>query len=692
MDLTAFDPATANLEEMGFMCGLEIHRQLDTGKLHSRQPSILWDYPLEEIPKDWCQVERRLVAASGDAGFVDISARFEAERNRTFRYIVSPNAGLIELDESPPDPLDENAIDVASLIACMLNAKPTSTLRTMRKTVIDGSNTSGFQRTTLLASDGHLVVDDIHVGIDVILLEEDSARHPPGHRPEGGLAIYTLDRLGIPLIEIATAPDIQSPHHAQAVAAELGAILVDTRRVRRGLGTIRQDLNVSIACGDRVEIKGCQDLDQIPVIIENEILRQFGMHAYANELRHRHDMDPLPPSRADDDVDLETTTHEILTTAIPLDIVDVTTAWSTSEHEIIQRARKSGHAFLGIILPGFAGLLGNKGDSIAGRPSPRLGMELAGAARLAGVNGMIQSDELPGYGLDAAGLDGLKAMMRAGPKDACCIILAEDWQARLALEAVVTRARQAFSRLPREVRAVEPDMSTRPMRPLPTGARMYPETDLPDIRLDPVRWARIRSNIPLRSSERVHSLTGEYGISEDQAQQIVRRQIDEIFIQGVEGTLDGCPPLPGKAWATMLLDTTRAEIAEGVKIAEEAVPWSLLAISLHAREGGLVTRDGMVESAQGLWQTPSSPPLSFDERVEIFSMKALEAGFVPAGGDALDAAVQEAVQEMTPLILERGMGAMGPLMGAVMNRLGGAADGRAVSETLRKAIGDMTAQ
>ena len=142
----------------------------------------------------------------------------------------------------------------------------------------------------------------------------------------------------------------------------------------------------------------------------------------------------------------------------------------------------------------------------------------------------------------------------------------------------------------------------------------------------------------------------------------------------------------------MLLDTTRAEIAEGVKIAEEAVPWSLLAISLHAREGGLVTRDGMVESAQGLWQTPSSPPLSFDERVEIFSMKALEAGFVPAGGDALDAAVQEAVQEMTPLILERGMGAMGPLMGAVMNRLGGAADGRAVSETLRKAIGDMTAQ
>ena len=355
------------------MCGLEIHRQLDTGKLHSRQPSILWDFPLKEIPMNWARVERRLIAASGDAGIVDISARFEGERNRTFQYIVPPNAGLIELDESPPDPLDEDAIDVASLIACMLNAKPVSTLRTMRKTVIDGSNTSGFQRTTLLATDGHLLVDDIRVGIDSLLLEEDSARHPPGHRPEGTLAVYTLDRLGIPLIEIATAPDIRSPEHARAVASEIGAILVDTRCVRRGLGTIRQDLNVSIACGDRVEIKGCQDLDQIPHIIENEMMRQFGMYAYANELRHRHGMDSLPPSRHDDESSSWSLNHDELMNAIPLEIVDVVEAWSTSNHDIIQRARDSGHAFLGVRLPGFAGLLAKKGDLIAGRPAPRLG-------------------------------------------------------------------------------------------------------------------------------------------------------------------------------------------------------------------------------------------------------------------------------------------------------------------------------
>ena len=692
MDLPTFDPATADLDDIGFMCGLEIHRQLDTGKLHSRQPSILWDYPLEEIPMNWPRVERRLIAASGDAGIVDISARFEGQRNRTFRYIVPPNAGLIELDESPPDPLDEEAIDVASLIASMLNAKPVSTLRTMRKTVIDGSNTSGFQRTTLLATDGFLLVDGIHVRIDSLLLEEDSARHPPGHRPEGALAVYTLDRLGIPLIEIATAPDIRSPEHARSVASEIGAILVDTRRVRRGLGTIRQDLNVSIACGDRVEIKGCQDLDQIPHIIENEMLRQFGMFAYANELRHRHEMDSLPPSRHDDNSSSRSLNHDELMNVIPLDIVDVVEAWSNSNHEIIQRARESDHAFLGVKLPGFAGLLAKKGDSVAGRPAPRLGKELAGAARLAGVNGMIQSDELPGYGMDASGLEILKSIMNAGPEDACCIVLAEEWQARLALEAIISRARQAFFRLPREVRAVEPDLSTRPMRPLPTGARMYPETDLPDIKMDQDRWKRIRLNIPLRSSERAKNLIELHGISEDQAQQLVRRQIEEVFLQGVEGKSSDFPSLPAKAWATMLLDATRAEIAEGVGVTEDEIPWSLLALSLHAREEGLVTRDGMASIAQELWVTPSFHSMSFDERLKIFSERAQDAGFAPADDGALKAVVQEVVEEMHALILERGMGAMGPLMGAVMGRLGGAADGRTVSESLRNAIADAISQ
>ena len=117
-----------------------------------------------------------------------------------------------------------------------------------------------------------------------------------------------------------------------------------------------------------------------------------------------------------------------------------------------------------------------------------------------------------------------------------------------------------------------------------------------------------------------------------------------------------------------------------------------MAIALHAREEGLVTRDGVVVIAQRLWNKSSLSTSSFDERLEIFSLMAQEAGFVPAEGDALDAAVQEVIREMKGLVLERGMGGMGPLMGAVMARLGGAADGRAVSEALKKAIVDTISQ
>ena len=156
-----------------------------------------------------------------------------------------------------------------------MGAKPVSALQAMRKTVVDGSNTSGFQRTTLVATDGAIKTEEGQVGVDVICLEEDSARKLDTRpSPSGEVVFYTLDRLGMPLVEIATAPDIKSPEHARETALVLGTLLRDTRRVRRGLGSIRQDLNVSLACGDRVEIKACQDLDWIPRIIRHEMATQ----------------------------------------------------------------------------------------------------------------------------------------------------------------------------------------------------------------------------------------------------------------------------------------------------------------------------------------------------------------------------------------------------------------------------------
>jgi glutamyl-tRNA(Gln) amidotransferase subunit E len=170
-------PSNLDPQSLGFMCGLEIHQQLDTGKLHSRMPSQLFDYSLSEIPEDWARSQRKLRASQGEGGQVDITARFESRRNRSFVYIQPPNAGLIELDEAPPLSHDSDAVDAVLTMAAMMRAKPVSSMQAMRKTVVDGSNTSGFQRTTLVATDGTIETDAGVVGIDVVCLEEDSARN-----------------------------------------------------------------------------------------------------------------------------------------------------------------------------------------------------------------------------------------------------------------------------------------------------------------------------------------------------------------------------------------------------------------------------------------------------------------------------------------------------------------------------------
>ena len=313
---SALDP-----EQLGFMCGLEVHQQLATGKLHSRESGELYDITIDTLPEDWPRFERRLRASRGEGGAVDVAARFESKRNRTFVYAQSPNAGLIELDEQPPLALDEDAVDITLTVAALLNSKPVSLIQTMRKTVVDGSNTSGFQRTSLIATDGVLETEGGPVGIDVVCLEEDSARKLDTMSfPHGQQVIYNLDRLGLPLIEIATSPDVVSPDHAQTTAMALGRVLRRTRRVRRGLGSIRQDLNVSIGAGDRVEIKGCQDLNWIPQIIRLEMARQLHFYRLANDLRKASKLPALPAHRDLDDEAVEQAVAEAVAQSLPLDL------------------------------------------------------------------------------------------------------------------------------------------------------------------------------------------------------------------------------------------------------------------------------------------------------------------------------------------------------------------------------------
>ena len=255
--------------KLKFKCGLEIHQQLDSHKLFCNCPSILRNDEPDFL------VERKLHAVAGESGEVDRAAEYQASLKKTFVYSgYKENTCLIELDEEPPHEINQEALKIALQIALLLNCKIIPITQIMRKTVIDGSNTSGFQRTVLIARGGYVETALGKVGIDTICIEEDSARKIKTQEEK---IYWNLDRLGIPLIEIATAPDIKSPEQAKEVALHIGNVLRSCK-VKRGIGTIRQDVNISILNENRIEMKGVQDMKIFLKVIENEILRQKDLH------------------------------------------------------------------------------------------------------------------------------------------------------------------------------------------------------------------------------------------------------------------------------------------------------------------------------------------------------------------------------------------------------------------------------
>jgi len=250
---------------IGLKAGLEIHQQIDTNKLFCSCPSYL------RSEKPDFTVMRRLHAVPGETGEVDIAVEFEASKNKEFVYEgYNDTTCLIELDEEPPHLINENALNEAIKIALLLNCELYTVSQIMRKTVINGSNTSGFQRTVLIAHDGFVETSFGKVGIQTLMLEEDAAREIG---KEGNKVVFRLDRLGIPLVEIATTPELYSPEQIKECALKLGETL-RACKVKRGIGTIRQDLNISIKGHDRVEIKGFQDPKMMIKTVELEVERQ----------------------------------------------------------------------------------------------------------------------------------------------------------------------------------------------------------------------------------------------------------------------------------------------------------------------------------------------------------------------------------------------------------------------------------
>ncbi|RLF66836.1 MAG: Glu-tRNA(Gln) amidotransferase GatDE subunit E [Thermoplasmata archaeon] len=615
-----------NYRELGLKVGLEIHQQLDTKKLFCNCPSIL-------VESDKKVAIRELHAVKSEVGEVDIAALEEEAKGRRYVYLAPKESScLVELDEEPPHELNREALEIALTIALMLNAKIIDEVRFMRKIVIDGSNPTGFQRTALIAVDG-----EIHgIKIKTICLEEEAARKI---REENNKVIYNLDRMGIPLIERATEPTIDDPEKAREVAEAIGLILRSTKRVKRGIGTIRQDLNVSIRGGARVEIKGVQELDLIPTIIKKEVERQLHMLRLIEELKNRVKKEELK-----------------------FEPKDLTYLFKNTRSKLIKRALDSGMRVYGLKLKGMRGLLSLGGDY-------RLGKDLAVYVKVkTGLRGIIHSDELPGYGITEEEIKDIMRVLNSGENDAFVLVIANEESALKALNAVYERVLMLFDGVPAEVRRALPDGNTEYMRPLPGAARMYPETDVPPIRITDDLLNKLRENIPEKFEEKVKRFVSQYGIHEDQAKTIIRRNLDDIFEKAVALGIK-----PSIVVKTLLgtIEEVRKDIGDIKNLTEDVLMEVFEGLSRNK-----FSKEAIPEILKYIAGRGYRP---IDEICEELGLKLMSE-------DEVRAIIREIVNDLKEIILKRKMGAMGIVMGKVMDIVRGKADGKLVSKLVKEEI------
>jgi len=266
-------------KKLGLKCGLEIHRQLDT------KHKLFCDCPTRMEEREPVMIlKRKQHPVASELGEVDVAAQYEFLRNRTFHYQVFPGEDcLVECDEEPIHPVNQEALEIALQIALLLNCTIPEEIHVMRKTVIDGSNTAAFQRTMVIGLDGFIEYKGKRMEITHVSLEEDAAAIIEEKEKD---VIFRLNRLGIPLVEIGTGLLVNySPEEVEDIAHMIGMICRSTGKVKRGIGTVRQDVNVSIKAGNRVEIKGIQKLGLVSKVIELEVQRQLSLPKVEKETR-----------------------------------------------------------------------------------------------------------------------------------------------------------------------------------------------------------------------------------------------------------------------------------------------------------------------------------------------------------------------------------------------------------------------
>lgn len=475
--------------EMGFMSGLEIHQQLKTDK------KLFCHCPAGRYQQDGqfdAEVIRHMRPTMSELGGYDGTALMEFKtRKQVVYHIADETACTYDVDDTPPFKVNLQALDIALEIALLLKTNIVGELHITRKQYLDGSIPTGFQRTAIVGIEGRLPMAERTVRVIQLSLEEDSCREVSD---VGHVRVYTTDRLGMPLVETVTYPDMKTPDEVAEAAHTIRFLTRSTGRVNTGIGAAREDVNVSVRGGTRVEIKGVPRIRIIPELVHNEAFRQKSL------LEIRADLQARVPDRDGWKIRHVPVEGDLLKAAAALPV-------------------PAGDRLVAVNLPGFRGLLSfftQPGRMFADEISDRLKV----VACIEKPNMTHSEDRPPGAGGPgstggrAADWPAIRRRLGAAAEDAQILFWGPAEDIATALETIEERCRLAFAGVPNETRKAFADGTTMFERVLPGPDRMYPDTDSAPISIGQELIDRIRGGLPVGVDERLGQLKG-WGVPPD---------------------------------------------------------------------------------------------------------------------------------------------------------------------------------
>ncbi len=451
--------------EIGFRSGLEIHQQLlTTKKLFCRCPAGRYS------PEYNAEILRHMRPTLSELGEYDGTALMEFKTRKEIIYRINrETVCTYEMDDTPPFMPNDEALDRALGIAMLYGLALVDEIHIARKQYLDGSIPTGFQRTTILGIDGSIPYKGRSIKIIQLGMEEDACREVSD---QGHVRIYATDRLGMPLIETVTGPDMRTPGEVAEVAQICRRLVRSTGWVRTGIGAAREDVNVSVTGGTRIEIKGVPRIPRIPLLTYNEAMRQWNLLRLREEL-HRRGIKP------------ETFAAET---------IEATRILAKTSYMPIRESLNAGLTARCVVLRGFGGLL-NWQTQTGTHFSREISDRVRVIACLTKLPNIIHSDS-PSDNISSSEWEALRKAGKAGRNDALVVVWGDDRDTVSGANEITIRAREATVGIPSETRQALIDGTNGFERILPGPERMYPDTDLPPVKITAERLAGIKNALP----------------------------------------------------------------------------------------------------------------------------------------------------------------------------------------------------